>query len=274
MRSCRRPPPPASWRCARLVAYRHLADPGAAAQRLVECLDEERVPVGGQAVEWDAAERLPPPAAEAARAVGDRRARDRPHVAVGRRAERDAVERPVHDADAVQVAGADHHVERPGRGDQRGQVRGAVRQVGVHLADEVGVAREHAPERVDVGPAEAPAPAAVPHGLYHCVGSGHATWFDVAAAPAGEPAERLGVQPAIRGITLGRVEPARSALPVLRAVEPQARRGGHRDAALAGRGGALRRYPAALIRRPVHLIRRVDAHPIRGRADRPPSRTR
>ena len=43
---------------------------------------------------------------------------------------------------------------------------------------------------------------AAPHGLYHCVGSGHATWFDVAAAPAGELAERLGVQPAIRGITL------------------------------------------------------------------------
>ena len=38
--------------------------------------------------------------------------------------------------------------------------------------------------------------------MYHCVGSGHATWFDVAAVPAGEPAERLGVQSAIRGITL------------------------------------------------------------------------
>ena len=34
--------------------------------------------------------------------------------------------------------------------------------------------------------------------------------------------------------------PARSAPPVLRAVEPQARGGRHRDAALAGRGGALR----------------------------------
>ena len=43
---------------------------------------------------------------------------------------------------------------------------------------------------------------AAPHGLYHCVGSGHATWFDVAAALAGELAERLGEQAAIRGITL------------------------------------------------------------------------
>ena len=40
--------------------------------------------------------------------------------------------------------------------------------------------------------------AAPAHGLYHCVGSGHATWFDVTR----ELAERLGVQPAIRGITL------------------------------------------------------------------------
>ena len=39
----------------------------------------------------------------------------------------------------------------------------------------------------------APAP-----GVYHCVGSGHATWFDVAA----ELARQLGVTPRIRGITL------------------------------------------------------------------------
>ncbi len=36
------------------------------------------------------------------------------------------------------------------------------------------------------------------HGLYHCVGSGHATWYDVAT----ELAECLGVEPAIRAITL------------------------------------------------------------------------
>ncbi|MCE2540269.1 MAG: dTDP-4-dehydrorhamnose reductase [Acidobacteria bacterium] len=39
----------------------------------------------------------------------------------------------------------------------------------------------------------APAP-----GLYHCVGSGRGTWFDVATALA----EELGVEPVIRGITL------------------------------------------------------------------------
>ena len=35
-------------------------------------------------------------------------------------------------------------------------------------------------------------------GCYHCVGSGHATWFEVATALAGE----LGVEPAVRGVTL------------------------------------------------------------------------
>ncbi len=37
------------------------------------------------------------------------------------------------------------------------------------------------------------------YGLYHCVGSGQATWYDVAT----ELAERLGVEPDIRGIALG-----------------------------------------------------------------------
>ena len=44
--------------------------------------------------------------------------------------------------------------------------------------------------------------AAPARGLYHCVGSGHATWFDVAAALAGE----LGVDPVIRGVTLDELE--------------------------------------------------------------------
>lgn len=35
-------------------------------------------------------------------------------------------------------------------------------------------------------------------GVYHCVGSGHATWFEVAVALA----EELGVEPAVRGVTL------------------------------------------------------------------------
>ncbi len=45
-----------------------------------------------------------------------------------------------------------------------------------------------------------------PDGLYHCVGSGHATWFGVAT----ELAQRLGVTPVIRGIRLDDLDlPAR-----------------------------------------------------------------
>ena len=44
--------------------------------------------------------------------------------------------------------------------------------------------------------------AAPADGLYHCVGRVHATWFEVATALAGE----LGVEPAIRGITLDELE--------------------------------------------------------------------
>ena len=44
--------------------------------------------------------------------------------------------------------------------------------------------------------------AGSPPGLYHCVGSGHATWFEVTK----ELAACLGVEPAIRGITLDGLE--------------------------------------------------------------------
>ena len=44
--------------------------------------------------------------------------------------------------------------------------------------------------------------AAPPDGVYHCVGSGHATWFDVAAELAG----CLGVEPAIGGVTLDELQ--------------------------------------------------------------------
>ena len=49
------------------------------------------------------------------------------------------MERPVHDADAVQVARSDDDVVVGGGGDERRQVFRIVRQVGVHLADEVDV---------------------------------------------------------------------------------------------------------------------------------------
>ena len=56
----------------------------------------------------------------------------------------------------------------------------------------------NSPDAVFLRRGEALVRTPAPHGLYHCVGSGHATWLDVTR----ELAERLGVQPAIRGITL------------------------------------------------------------------------
>ena len=99
------------WPCARstkMIGTSPMRQPRAA--RLEEHLDEERVAVRDHAVERQARERLAPPAAEAARAVARRQPRDRADVAVRERAEKDPVQRPVHDADAVQIARADHEV--------------------------------------------------------------------------------------------------------------------------------------------------------------------
>ena len=72
------------------------------------------------------------------------------------------MQRPVHHADAVQVARADHQVVRRRRGHEIGQVVGIVREVGVHLADEVRRPfRDRVLQAVDVGAAEAARPGAV-----------------------------------------------------------------------------------------------------------------
>ena len=61
-------------------------------------------------VERQPRERFAPPAAESAGAVARRELRDRADVLVRERAEKDPVQRPVHDADAIQIARADHDV--------------------------------------------------------------------------------------------------------------------------------------------------------------------
>ena len=89
-----------------------------------------------------------------------------PDVAVGEGAEEDPVQRPVHDADAVQVARTDDDVVVGGRRDERRQILGIVRQVGVHLADEVDVGLgDRLLQAVDVGASE-PALAGAVHDLH------------------------------------------------------------------------------------------------------------
>ena len=94
---------------------RHFADARAARVRFVDHLDEKRVAVGHDAVERQLRQRLAAPAAEAAGAVVGAQPGDGTDVAVGERAEDDALQRPVDHADAVQVARPDDDVVRSRR---------------------------------------------------------------------------------------------------------------------------------------------------------------
>ena len=112
-----------------------------AARRLKGHLDQERVAIRRNRVERDLRERLPPPAAVAAGAVAHAQARRRPDVRIGERAQHLAPQRPVLDAAAFAISRPDHQpASRLCRGHQRRQELGIVREVGVHLAHEVGIA--------------------------------------------------------------------------------------------------------------------------------------
>ena len=110
-----------------------------AALRLEQHLHEERVAVGHHARNRQLREGFPAPAAIPARAVACGEVRDQADVPVAERAEEDAAQRPVDNAHAaVHVPGADDEVAVPGCRHERRQGRGIVREVAVHLADEIG----------------------------------------------------------------------------------------------------------------------------------------
>src|SRR5262249_51008907 len=134
--------------------------------RLVQHFGEEGVAVGHHAGDRELRERLAPPAAEAARAVARREARHEANVAVRERAQEDARERPVHHADAAgSVAGADDGIVVRARAHQIRQVLGPVRQIAVHLADEVrGALVQRVRQAVHVGASE-PARSGTVHHL-------------------------------------------------------------------------------------------------------------
>ena len=144
---------------------RDLADRAAAAVRLVEHLDEERVAVRDDPLERHLGQRFAAPAAEAAGAVGDRHPGHAADVAVGEGAQDQPVQRPVDDADALQVARADDQVMAAAQRHLHhlGQVLGIVREVRVHLADEVLGAGARQRQRLDVGAAEPLLAGAVQH---------------------------------------------------------------------------------------------------------------
>src|SRR5450756_2181604 len=131
-------------------------------------LHHERVPIRHDPTERDAPERLTPPAPKAAGAVANGQAGHGADVAVGERAQDESVERPVHHADPVQVAGTDDHFVILRRRDQQRQVFRIVRKVRIHLADEVDVPLEREAESLHVGPAE----AALAHSVHHVHATG------------------------------------------------------------------------------------------------------
>src|SRR5574342_1265515 len=133
---------------------RYFSDAKAGRRRRVEHLDEKRVAVGIEPFERERGDRLPAPAAVPARAVARREPRDGADVDIREAAEQPAPERPVHHLAAGHVAGADHQVGAIGGGDERRQMLRIVRQIAVHLADDIDRARQRAADAVDVRAAE------------------------------------------------------------------------------------------------------------------------
>src|SRR5260221_4643007 len=116
----------------------HLGDAEPSLLGFVQHFDEERVAVGDHGGDRQARERLAAPAAIAAGAVAGGQVRDEPDVAVAERAEQDPGDRPVDDAyPAVHVPRSDHELVRGGGADERREVGRIVREIAIHLADEL-----------------------------------------------------------------------------------------------------------------------------------------
>src|SRR2546423_1866993 len=91
---------------------RDLTDAAAEALGQVERLDEECITVGDYTVERYFRQRFPAPASIARRAIVRIEARHHPDVPIRKRAQDDSPQRPIHHADAIQVARSDHEIGR------------------------------------------------------------------------------------------------------------------------------------------------------------------
>src|SRR3989304_1737664 len=76
------------------------AAPAADRSGQVQHFDQKRVALRAEVGQWQAAQRLAPPAAEPAGAVTHREARHRPYIMIGERAQHNPPERAVDDAGA------------------------------------------------------------------------------------------------------------------------------------------------------------------------------
>ena len=142
---------------------RHFGDPAAVAVRDEQHLHQERIPVGKELIERQRRQRRSLPAAVARRAVVRADAGDGADVGIREPAEDVPLERPVQDRAAGNVARPDHHVRVLGGREERGQLRRVVRQVGVHLADQVDRFGQRLLHAVDIRAAESPVGGPVQH---------------------------------------------------------------------------------------------------------------
>ena len=102
-------------------------------------LDLERVAVRPDRAEFDRLQHLAAEALEAARGVAERQSRDDMRVDVREVAEEEPLERPVDDVGARDVARTQNDIVLLGSADEIRDDVGVVREVGVHLDDEVDV---------------------------------------------------------------------------------------------------------------------------------------
>src|SRR3954470_12363191 len=123
--------------------------------RAIAELDLESVAVRVRVSVVDALERAALEALEAARQIADGDAQDQSRVEAAAAAEGAPVERPVLDAAAVDVSRADHEVGVVSRADEARKVGGIVREVRVHLEQQLGPAGEGALEARQVRPTQA-----------------------------------------------------------------------------------------------------------------------
>jgi hypothetical protein len=123
-------------------ADRHLDHPEAGAHGPVGQFHLERVAERPDRPEVDRLQHLAPEALEAAGQVLD--VEPEPDAGVGAAPARDgqAALAPLGDLTAVDVPRAEHEIGLLGRGDELRRLGGIVREVGVHLEDQAGVARQ------------------------------------------------------------------------------------------------------------------------------------
>lgn len=124
-------------------------------------LDLERIPGSGDLVQVDSFENLSPKTFEAAGQVPDGYPQDSPRVEAAAAAQEPTDLPPLGDSSAWHVAGADNQVSKLRSREKPGQIRRVMREIGVHLDDQVCVGAKRNLESLQVGRTQTLLPGAV-----------------------------------------------------------------------------------------------------------------